>query len=992
MGNGRFGSLVQHFRQLIGVRPSADETDGQLLDRFVRQQDGEAFAGLVQRHGPMVLGACRRVLHDVHAAEDAFQAVFLVLARKAASIRQQQSVASWLCRAARRLALTARLRAARRQARECEATPMTPVESTPDLDRREVWSVLDEEVERLPARLHAPVVLCYLEGKTYEEAARHLQWPLGTVKKRLGQARERLRSRLTRRGMALSVAALGTTLAEKSSPAVSAGLMDRTVAAALHIAAGHAVATAAVSAQSASLAEGMMQTMFVLKMNLVAALVVTVAAVGMGGVVALQEGPLQEPAAPVFAAQPVLPEKKEQLRADALPRGAIMRLGTKRFRHDSPVASLAYSPDGKLLAAASWRDKDVRLWDSATGTEIRRLVHPDGASVVAFSPNGKWLASAGFSATIVWEAATGREVARLKGHFSNIRCIAICHDNQTLATAGGSDWFALGSVAIHKDCDQSIRVWNVATGKELQHLGTKSTNVHALAFSPGGKTLASGHYDGVHLWEVATGKERSHLAQGCANVEALAFSPDGLTLGVGTGSFLAKRKDAIFLWNLATGQARQIKQRSASVAFHPNGKTVAAAADGIRLWDVKSAREVAVLGGHLSGVSQVAFAPDGKTLAAAHGNAILLWDIATGKERQQLPGHHAEVTGLTLSRHGKLLASADSDGCVCLWDPATGKELAQMRDLPSLTTAPAISPDGRTVVGTARDGAGAALVWWQLPTGKKIRSEAVNANGIREMIFSPDSKLLVTRGHDSLPTHDYTLWDAATGKKLPTPSGAGNSFLDFSPDSKLLTVRAEHSQTVNSALHLHVTEVSTDKEVRRIDVATDKEPRRPKDSQGFHVLSLSPDKKTLAAVYGDLHFIHLFDLTTGKELHRLREPSGSAFSLVFSPDGKTLAGTGREQKTIRLWDVPSGKERCVMTGHEAWIWRITFTPDGRSLVSLSEDQTLRVWETATGKERARFQPNQGHAHTMGLSAAGRTAITGGQDGTLLIWDLRARGR
>jgi RNA polymerase sigma factor (sigma-70 family) len=172
-------------------------TDTELLKRFAQRHEEAAFAALLRRHGPMVLSVCRRVLHNSHDAEDAFQATFLVMIEKAAQLRKPELLANWLYGVAYRTALHARQRAARRSEREREAVAMSsdPV-SHSETESRELRHVLDEELQRLPDKYRAPLVLCYLEGKTNEEAARLLGWPSGSMSYRLARGRELLRERL----------------------------------------------------------------------------------------------------------------------------------------------------------------------------------------------------------------------------------------------------------------------------------------------------------------------------------------------------------------------------------------------------------------------------------------------------------------------------------------------------------------------------------------------------------------------------------------------------------------------------------------------------------------------------------------------------------------------------------------------------------------------------------------------------------------------------
>src|SRR5262249_29401954 len=216
--------ILRHVRTLAGEQ---EPPDAELVRRFAESGDQTAFARLVRRHGAMVLGVCRRVLRDWHAAEDVFQAAFLVLARKAKSIRKHASVSSWLHSVARHLAIRAKQVAVRREERQRQAAALqaAAVQShcAADASWRDVAALLDEELSRLPDKYRAPLVLCYLEGKTQDQAAQHLDWALRTFTRRLEQARELLRRRLARWGVALSAtlcaAALSQHLAIAAVPA-----------------------------------------------------------------------------------------------------------------------------------------------------------------------------------------------------------------------------------------------------------------------------------------------------------------------------------------------------------------------------------------------------------------------------------------------------------------------------------------------------------------------------------------------------------------------------------------------------------------------------------------------------------------------------------------------------------------------------------------------------------------------------------------------------
>ncbi|HJT77268.1 MAG TPA: sigma-70 family RNA polymerase sigma factor [Gemmataceae bacterium] len=271
-------TVLQHIRRIAAIRPRDQSPDGQLLESFLVRRDEAAFAALVRRHGPMVLGVCRGVLRNHHDAEDAFQATFLVLARKADSIRNRDCVGGWLYGVAYHVAVKAQADNVRRRAQERRAPEMASPDPTLDLTVRDLQRVLHEELAQLPEKYRVPLVLCYLEGLAHEEAARRLGWSKTTFRGRLDRGREHLRRRLTRRGVALSVA-LGTAgLAQRATPAAAA------LADAVARAAG-AAGSVGVSARVASLAEGACRALFTGKAKLatVVLLAAGLLAAGAGG-------------------------------------------------------------------------------------------------------------------------------------------------------------------------------------------------------------------------------------------------------------------------------------------------------------------------------------------------------------------------------------------------------------------------------------------------------------------------------------------------------------------------------------------------------------------------------------------------------------------------------------------------------------------------------------------------------------------------------------
>jgi RNA polymerase sigma factor (sigma-70 family) len=275
--------IVQHLRTAVLARDEAGLTDGQLLECFLNRRDEAAVTALVRRHGPMVWGVCRRLLRSYHDAEDAFQATFLVLVRKAGSVVPRELVANWLYGVAHQTAQKARANAAKRQQRESQVAQMPePAVAEPGL-WRDLRPVLDQELDRLPDKYRAAIVLCDLEGKTYKEAAHHLGVPEGTLSGRLTRGRALLARRLARHGLAVSGASLAAVLIQgEASASVPPTVVSSTVKAATALAAGQA-ATGLIPVPVVALTEGVLKTMLLTKLKIIAVVLLT--AVLCGGVV-----------------------------------------------------------------------------------------------------------------------------------------------------------------------------------------------------------------------------------------------------------------------------------------------------------------------------------------------------------------------------------------------------------------------------------------------------------------------------------------------------------------------------------------------------------------------------------------------------------------------------------------------------------------------------------------------------------------------------------
>jgi RNA polymerase sigma factor (sigma-70 family) len=963
------GQARRTLRQFLTGAGAPQLTDRELLERFAEGQDDTAFAALVRRHGPMVLGSCRRILHGLQDAEDVFQATFLALARKAGQVRRSEAVAGWLHRVASRLALKVRQQSERRVARERRAAVRPAPDPLAEVSGRELCIALDEELSRLPDSYRAPLLLCCLEGLSRDEAARRLGWAAGALKGRLERGRELLRQRLGRRGIALSAGLASLALTGSGRAAVSPALAAAAVQAA-------ARGTAAVSARAVELLEATLCGSWA-RLRVMAAAVMAVCVLGTGLGLGLCGSAAPPAAFPARAARQVERQQApgSDLNGDPLPAGAVARLGTLRFRHEGNTHAVVYLPGGRVLATAA--GDAVYLWEAATGKELARLredvprIRRDGVPdrrdwihTLACSPDGKLLA-AGHNEGIIrlWDVAARKPVRTWQAHAApEEKSVGIGGVMELLFAADGKTLISSGFV------DKALRVWDPATGTESRRLTGHQGLPGALTLSPDGGVLAYSVLQGlpgpdkvrpeIRLWDLAAGKEVRRLPTPDQHFAIrLAFSPDGKALAA---AFCARdhRPTApaeIKVWELAAGkETASLKGHTGYVTglrFNTDGKALRSLGlDGtVRDWDLAAGREVHKTRMGWPGVARALLAPDGKSVVSFGHGALHFWDAETGKERPLSVGSDWPVVP-AWSPDGKLVATADGLGPARLWDAATGKLVRRLEGI--LERSPHFSADGKTVltIDIDRDGGFGVFRLSETATGKEL-------------------------SHKKVGKHQAYLAVSADGRFL----AAGGSTLD---------------QVA------HVWDVVAGKEVRAI-------PTPPL----CYAFALSPDGRTLAAVgtagtgNADDCYLHLWDTATGKVLHRL-EPSreNQVFAVCFSPDGKTLASSGLDLSgrgrgpMIKLWDVASGRERLrVKPGNN--ITGLTFAPNGRLLAILNNGDYLasgerpqnhtvvRLLDAYTGEELHRYSGHRAAVTSAAFSRDGTRLATGSKDTTALLWEI-----
>jgi RNA polymerase sigma factor (sigma-70 family) len=753
MSRSRMYSLLCHLHR-AHYADANHLPDAELLERFARLRDEAAFELLVWRHERMVLGVCRRLLHDEHDAEDSFQAAFLTLARKAASISRREAVASWLYRVAYRCALRVRESVRRQQKGIIRSVdPASLAVSDPSLaavDQNDFRELLDEEVQRLPAKYREAVVLCYLEGKSYQQAAQELGCPAGTLSARLHTAREKLRRQLTARGFA-PAAALALLEGVRETHA-SARLAAVAVQAAERIIAGQSAANV-VSSRTLEIANGVMQAMSASKPKIIAAVLLM-------GCLSCLTG---------WAALRALPQPQQQQRAENADKPPSSKKGGKMATWQECARlcgaiggksfHVEFTPDSGALAAIDG-DGILRAWNTSDWKQrwqydLRRH-YGYNFQYFTFSPDGRHLRVHGVvtdmkkpkEETTLLDAASGQELARLPGSR-----LDYAPNKAMLATAQ----------------KEGITLWDTRAFRKKREFKTDSPpeTSFVIEFSKDASLVCVATKAGrCHLWETATGKERAR-PEGSFPV----FSPDGKTL------LTMLPGGVIKLWDTADGRERAAIRKAGRtgcmyggfsadsklvlvrdfIGMKANGspdlpeqpaerkariRPVGVYPIGIYLYDATTGEERKSLPGRLPGENLydvcVQLAPDGRTVAYTRLEAdenkrteVVLWDVQSGRERAVLRRSAGLRTprfslAVPFSPDGAALLTTDpSSRNLRLWDVATGQRLL---DLPAEVGFVHFSPDGQWLAGVPGNKAGDIRVFHRsdhpLPP-PLIRGEAV---------------------------------------------------------------------------------------------------------------------------------------------------------------------------------------------------------------------------------------------------------------------------
>jgi WD40 repeat protein len=633
---------------------------------------------------------------------------------------------------------------------------------------------------------------------------------------------------------------------------------------------------------------------------------------------------------------------------DALPSGAMTRMGTIRLRHRG--ARAVFSADGKNLISVGI-DRVVRFWDVRTGKQVGQTPLRVAAQVraklqsVTLGPGGKLIAASEGETVYLFDAVTGKEIRHLRGGPSSLRQLAFSSDSSLLS-------------AVNPDKHgQIVRVWSTSTGRAHGH-PVRVQQGFSSSFGPDGKFFAvKGHDDKILLWELATGKMKRTLRSPGSWIR---FAPDGKTLAV-------INNKTITLWDAATGKEQATFEQAIGPgqfcwAFSSDARFLAfGGGAGLTIWDVKNRRQWRRLPER--NASGIAFSPGGKTLACWGDVQIQLWDIATSKNLHGKAGHDQMVLSVAASPDGKLIASAAvHDRSVRLWDAATGKPVGCLQSPDQFAWACRFSRDGQLV---ATGGSEGTFQLFEVPTRKERRRFVFADITFRgNSLFNDEAFCLLAQGKQlAAIRQDFNgpicgriyVWDTATAKVLkrrpmglkkhtrPTAGGGSTSWIEthtcFTPDGNAVTVRTDSG--------LILQDTFTGRPLAKIPLQIGRPLAFSMDGKLLAGATLRPQKDPFDGHIQEA--VCIAELASAKEI--LRIPTGNVSHLCLSPDGRVLAAVDRE--ALRLWDVATGKQFY----RQSWPAR---------------PKALRQWSPV---DSACFVPG------------GYRFATGMTDGTILVWDL-----
>ncbi len=548
------------------------------------------------------------------------------------------------------------------------------------------------------------------------------------------------------------------------------------------------------------------------------------------------------------------------------------------------------------------------------GTSLFRIL--EGSSIVngvAVTPNGKRAVSASGDNTLkVWDLDSGRELRILEGHSEAVYGVAVTPD---------------GKRAVSASRDNTLKVWDLDSGHELRTLKGHSDSVNGVAVTPDGKRAVSASLDyTLKVWDLDSGRELRTLEGHSRSVSGVAVTPDGKR------AVSASRDNTLKVWDLDSGhELRTLKGHSDSVngvAVTPDGKRAVSTSEDntLKVWDLDSGRELLSLKGHSDSVSDVAVTPDGKrAVSASWDKTLKVWDLDSGRELRTLEGHSEAVNGVAVTPDGKRAVSASWDNTLEVWDLDPGRELRTLEGHSEAVDGVAVTPDGERAVSASRDN---TLKVWDLNSGRELRTLEGHPDSVNGVAVTPDGKRAVSTSQDNT----LKVWDLDSGRELLSLKGHG---VAVTPDGKR-AVSALSDQT------LKVWDLDSGRELRTLEGHSD----------FVSDVAVTPDGKRAVSASWD-KTLKVWDLDSGRELRTLEGHSDFVSDVAVTPDGKRAVSASRDN-TLKVWDLDSGRELRTLEGHSESVSGVAVTPDGKYAVSTSLDKTLKVWDLASGAAIATF--------------------------------------
>ena len=658
-----------------------------------------------------------------------------------------------------------------------------------------------------------------------------------------------------------------------------------------------------------------------------------------------------------------------------------------RLHGSDPVVFGAVAVEGPLPPG----DGDPLKWhlpDRATA-RLGKGATGWGDAPVVFSPDGHRFAVATGIGIWVYDAATARELALIAD--ASVTSLAFSSGGGTLAAGAGT----------------TVRLWDVASGENTATLKGHDGGIRSVAFSPDGSMVASASGTMVKLWNAATGQETATL-DGLGG--AVMFLHGGATVGVLTWDGILRLWDVTStpirsFFEVHLGWGPQWSFPTTQMAFSPDGVTLAAGwGQTIRLWDVLAGTTLEALDNGTD-ITSVAFSPEGATLAVGSQGEIKLWDVATGSIVTTFEARTYWMYYLGFSSDGSILVSGSSN-TVKLWDVASGTELASV-DHSTEVRPVGFSPGDASLVVRSSDG----VLLLEVSTTNLARLRGhTHATGVNSLAFSRDGATLATGSFLVA-----NLWDILTGRSVATATHPAEvTAVAFSPVEAVLAFGS-----YDDTIRLWDVE-------RRGDIAS---LEGPSDGDGVLSLAFSPEGATLAAGYQQ-GIVKLWDVARAQAGLTLVGHMSQVRSVAFSPDGATLA-SGSADETLRLWDVETGTEIALLEGHDgsvnsvafsrdgtlaaawgptvrvwdaetweeaadpmrhgSWGYAVAFSPDGTNLAAGSGN-TVLLRETGTWRTLATFEGHTERINSLAFSPDGATLASGSRDGTVLLWDIAPEPR